>query len=375
MTPVDSPSVPERDDDMHDPRHDRDLPFPLGAYLRICDPCAEGREEPCLRQDFDDADRDALLGQQAFATAVRRGVTLGLSALLVGLLQYVTGERLPEDVQPWALGVEAAYTIVALGYVLHALITGKQEHWLNERFKAERLRLLKFKVLIDPRLWLARENAPDQPDPLAFWRGRIETGRQQIANQPEELLDALTVSDALPDLPATEDSAGVDASTLERLLGYYRRKRLDSQLAYFAGKARKKRSLADNNLLSPIFFFVGVGFSLCNLVLEFATRGVENERIRETGALLVCLSFAIPLIWSALRTRRSAHEVSRNVARSHARHAALSEIRDCLNKATSGPRAQWDTPMIFGYLYTCENVLAADQHEWIRLMREAEWYG
>ena len=364
----------EPDDDMHDP-HDRGAPFPLGEYLTICDPCADGREGPCLRKDFSDADRDAIHGQRAFAVAVRRGVALGLSALLVGLLQYAMGERLPEDVRPWAFWTEAIYTAVALGYVLYALITGKQEHWLNERFKAERLRLLKFKVLIDPRLWLAKPQAPDQSDPLALWRGRIETGRQQIANQPEKLLDALMVSDALPDLPATKDSAAVDASTLERLLDYYRRKRLDYQLAYFAAKTKKKQSLVDNNLLSPIFYFAGVAMSLCNLVLEFATKGVENQRIRETSALLVGGSFALPLIWSGLRTRRSAHEVSRNLARSHARLAALSEIRDCLNEATSGPRAEWDRPMIFGYLYTCENILASDQHEWIRLMREAEWYG
>lgn len=374
MTRVATPPGKEPDDDMHDP-HDRGAPFPLGDYLTICDPCADGGEQPCLRRDFKDADDEAIRGQRAFAKMVRQSVTVGMGALLIGLGQFLLPERVSKFLGPWFFWAEVFYTVCALGYVLYALIMGTQERWLGERFKAERLRLLKFRVLIDPRLWLAKADPSGRSDPLALWRDRIETGRRQIANQPDKLLDAVTVSDALPDLPATEDCRAVDASALERLLKYYRRKRLDFQLDYFASKTRKEGSFLDHNLLPPIFFFVGIALALGSFLLELATKDAETERSHFFATLLVVGSFAVPLMWSALRTRRSAHEVARNLARSHARHASLTEIRDSLSRATSRPQNEWDQALIFGYLYACEGVLAGDQHEWIRLMREADWYG
>ncbi len=79
-------------------------------------------------------------------------------------------------------------------------------------------------------------------------------------------------------------------------------------------------------------------------------------------------SLAVPAAWTAIRTQRTAHEFARNVVRSRARHSALCLISERLLE-------EKDLVAIFGYLYLCEFILAADQHEWLRLMKEAEWYG
>lgn len=360
----------EPDDDMHDPK-DRGAPFPLGEFLTLCDPCAESPDaQPCLRKDFEKADVNAIEAQSAYRSVVGTAAILGLVALLLGLGQRIwlpeaSGDQKPPN--PW-LVAEFFYTVVALLFVLAALLTGKQAHWLSERFKAERLRLLKFKLLIDPKLWHA-----DLRD-LAPWRNRLETGRRTIANQSEGILDALKLSDAMPDLPATAEGLAVEVPALQKLLEYYRRKRLGAQLEYFERKMRQKMTLA-NPRLPPIFFFVGISLVLCHDILEWATNEAQTRRIELTSQALILASFAVPLGWSAIRTLRGAHEFSRNAARSHARHAALAEISRNLDTATAGPPERWDRPVIFGYLYLCEGILASDQHEWMRLMKDAEWYG
>ena len=359
----------EVDDDMHDPK-DREADFPLGEFLTLCDPCAGTTEvRPCLRKDFEDADRDALDAQKSYRFVVGMAAVLGVIALLLGLGQRigVPASRSATEPNPW-LTAEFAYTAVALVFVLFAILTGKQAHWLSERFRAERLRLLKFKLLVDPKLWKSGV------EELSPWRNRLETGRRLIANQSEDVLDALKLSDALPELPSTEDCLAVEVPALERLLEYYRRKRLGVQLEYFEGRMRKKSALA-NPRLPPLFFFAGISLVLCNYILEWSTKGARTHRIELTILVLALLSFAFPMGWSAIRTVRGAHEFSRNAARSHARHAALAELSRSLDAATAGPREGWDRPVIFGYLSLCEGILASDQHEWIRLMRDAEWYG
>ena len=356
--------VKEPDDDMHDPR-DRTAPFPLGDYLRLCDPCADEQgERPCLRQEFDRADREAIGAQEAYNGVVRSGAAFGVLALLAGLGQRLWAEHAPDVL----IAVEFLITGAALFFVLKTMLSAKQEHWLTKRFQAERLRLLKFEHLIDPNLWKigVRDLSP--------WANRITTGQREIASQTDEVLDALKISDAIPDLPATDDCLAVEVSALQRLLEYYRRKRLGAQLQYFEDKMHRKLAIA-NPRLPAVFFFTGVALVLGSDLLEFAARGSPSRRVEWMSGALVLAAFAFPMGWSAIRTVRGAFEFSRNAARSHARHGALAEISRSLDAATAKPPEKWDRPMIFGYLHLCEGVLASDQHEWIRLMKDVEWHG
>lgn len=360
---VEAPAA-EPDDDMHDPG-DRSKPFPLGEYLTLCDPCAgTASDRPCLRKAFEDADRDALESQGAFNGVVRTAAVMGVVAMLLGLAQRLWSEHAGVT---W-IAVDFGITALALFFVLKAMISAKHEKWLSERFRAEQLRLLKFKHLIDPRLW-----DPGLRD-LTPWKNRLETGQREIANQTDEVLDALKVSDSIPDLPATDDCLAVDVPALRRLLDYYRRKRLGAQLQYFEGKMHRKMAIA-NPRLPAVFFFVGIVLVLFSDFAELVTNLGGARKFLWPGLVLVLLAFAVPMGWNAIRIIRGAFEFNRNAARSHARHAALADISRSLDAATERPPERWDRPQIFGYLHLCEGVLASDQHEWIRLMKDVEWHG
>jgi hypothetical protein len=355
------------DDDMHDPR-DRDAAFPLGDYLRACDP--PGETVPCLRRDFEEADSHAGTGQRWHQIFTRAALILGLGALLAGLAQHLFAPHYP-FLEPGGLvfRIELVYTVGVLACVLFAIWSRKREKWLMERYKAEHLRLLKFRLLIDPKLW---QKATSDLTP---WQNELETQRRRISHLPEDVLTALKHTDALPDLPRTDDCGKVQASAIRPLLDYYRRKRINSQLDYFERKT-KLESSGENPLLQPLMFFLGIALSLANLLLEWASgEAPRTERMIQTSLWLVFLSLAVPLGWNALRTARGARELSRNRSRAHARVSSLSDLKRSLDTATAGPPEAWDLVMIFGYLYLCEGILAADQYEWIRLMADAEWYG
>lgn len=356
----------EPDDDMHDPG-DRGAPFPLGEFLSICDPHAGSDEcEPCLRSDYETADGHATDGQRKHLRLVRWSVGCGVVALFWGLLQQLFGEKCsflrPPGPGYW---LESVFTLLAFGLVLWTLARETKETWLGERYKAESLRLLKFRMLIRPALWKGTVD-------LSALRNELEARRARIADLPHQMLEEAAHRDALPDLPATSECGRVEPPALARLLEYYRRKRLDFQLHYFEHKMREKASLLENALLQPFFFFFGLGLGMVNLLLESPLVQSGNETLLHG---LVFGSLAFPFGWAAIRTLRGANERSRNQARSHARYDSLAEIRRSLDAATAGKPADWDLPMIFGYLYLCEGILSSDQHEWLRLMKEAEAYG
>lgn len=371
MSAVERPGSPRPDDDMHDRKEeDRNAPFPLGPFLRLCDPYA-GKEgpEPCLRSDFEDADGRARREQRIHHRLVQCSVLSGFVAIFAGLAQNLfkwCWLRPPDGI---GFRIEFVFTITALVLVLWALFSRKQETWLLERFKAERLRLVKFRLLIEPKLW-----QPGSTD-IEPVRARVESERTRILHMPEDLLDALKNEDALPDLPRTDDCARVEPAALSRLLDYYRRKRIGFQLRYFEERMRQKAPRTENRMLQPLFFFLGIALSLANLLIEWATNGDPVGHLEAATRWLVFFALILPFGWSAIRTLRGSREFARNRARSHARHASLSELRRGLEAATGGPAESWDRVMIFGYLFLCEGLLAADQHEWIRLMREAEVYG
>jgi hypothetical protein len=361
---------PRIDDDMHDgdPK-DRDAPFPLGPFLRLCDPYDGKRgPEPCLRSDFDDADARAGGGQGWHGFFVIASVVCGFIALFWGLKAQLFGQKCPPVPTHGgaAYWLEVGFTGLALILVLWTLIRATQKTWLIERYKAEHLRLIKFRLLIEPSLWNG-----DTKD-MREVQNDLETRRAKVAHAPRLLLEALAHSDALPDLPSTDSCRKVDPGQLRRLLDYYRRKRLDFQLRYFERKMGEKLSWLENSLWQPVFFFFGLGLSAVNLILESPWIQSSDETLTHS---LVFGSLLLPFGWGAIRTLRGAHERLRNQARSHARYDSLAEIRRSLDLEVNRDPEHFDPTKIFGYLYLCEGLLAADQHEWLRLMTEAEAYG
>jgi hypothetical protein len=86
------------------------------------------------------------------------------------------------------------------------------------------------------------------------------------------------------------------------------------------------------------------------------------------STVLVILAAALPLVGSCVRTMRGSREVARNRMRYQALVQMLAHVDQRLCTLTSPAR-------VLRELWYEEQALEAELREWLRLMREAEWYG
>jgi hypothetical protein len=82
---------------------------------------------------------------------------------------------------------------------------------------------------------------------------------------------------------------------------------------------------------------------------------------------LVVLAAAVPVLGSCVRLLRGSREFARNRLRYLATYQALVELDERLMIAEPDRLVQ--------ELWYAERILENESREWLRLMREAEWYG
>jgi hypothetical protein len=378
-----TPARPTEPDDMND-----DGTLEIG-FLRRYVRFAYGRLYPSFRNIDESAQEDQARHRRlTFWASV-----LGAFAILLGLLGLMVGDA------PLPLVIaELVLALLTAGFVLYGVYSYRREDWLLHRWQAEQLRLLKYSFLLDPRLWKseAAESHLSEED--------LDRRREAINALDEEDLAGLSHDERVPNFPTPADCAGLGRGEIEPLVAYYRKHRLLNQIDYFRKKIRTTRKWYDRPEALPMFFFGGVVFVLLHALWEFAQRaaGVHGESSsgRAFGRILVLASASLPTIWAAIRTNRQAQEFSRNLLRSHARHSALLRIHGRLGghfaprnadlrllghsgtlAAEADLRVREDIVEVpepvtaFAYMHLAEFILASDQREWLRLMREAEWYG
>ena len=84
--------------------------------------------------------------------------------------------------------------------------------------------------------------------------------------------------------------------------------------------------------------------------------------------MLVALAAALPMLGSCVRTLRGSREFARNRVRYHALYKMLVHVEQRLEELTGPGR-------VLRELWYGEQAFEAELREWLRLMREAEWYG
>jgi hypothetical protein len=80
------------------------------------------------------------------------------------------------------------------------------------------------------------------------------------------------------------------------------------------------------------------------------------------------LATFLPVVGVAVRTLHMAHEFSRNALRFESISGELEQLALEL-EAKSGPQAKLEV------LHRVEDSLRAERREWMRLMKEAKWFG
>ncbi len=297
-----------------------------------------------------------------------------------------------------------------------------KNNWILSRYKAERLRLLKFERLTDPSLWC-------DPKDLPISIGEIKDKVRQIRDEDHVGAESWAQHGVHPRVtgPPCDDRCPV---ALKRLVQYYIPKRLDVQTDYLE---RKSETVEERGTSTATWvrwvFFGSFAFVLVHLVLGYPNRGkaedashadlqtqtilprsspqshpdsssnpspaqaaaqspvaklsdrlrlqrlldtvaIKSEVIKELtwGDLFAILAIFLPIIATAIRTHRAAHEFERTAARHKSTLDSLEWLRSELRKTT-------DTTKQFEIIGFCELVLEADCREFLRLVSETEWYG
>jgi hypothetical protein len=405
-------------DEIHDPADDWNAPDRLGTFLKICDP--EPRANTplkevggSLRQCFDRADKLAKDGQDRFRTITGRAAWIGAAALALSVVrlslaeetrraidrshpQSVAASHAPTSTQLVGLiseghsrkpplayfsialaGAEVLCAVVCVWVILTALWSFRKEEWLVHRFKAERFRRLKFSKIVDPGFWSRRDM--ERPD----WASHFEGEIRDVDCLSHPNVNSFGLGTDLPEFATDEECAKVADDDFRRLLDYYPRRRLGVQQAYFTDRVRQGHvPLKGNQTFLPFLFFLGVILVLIHFVVEVTSGEEPGATTRLVLILLAIAAMWIPIALTALRTLRAVYEWERNGMRAQAMETTLSKLSGQIYEerrrleSISPPEAQrQQRGKIFAYFQLCEYALGADQREWMRLMKDAEWYG
>jgi hypothetical protein len=350
LTAVGAPgrTLPPPIDDMQETADDRKIWPALAPMLDVCAEVVE----PAFRR----ADKAALWHQWSHRQLIKWATVFGAAAVLFAILQLAFADLIGPQTMTVAEFMAVFLAFVAVGLGLRAAF---QANWMVERNKAERLRLAKFHVLIDPDLWSGKAAIQ------ARMRADLEQHVREIEAADRDAVHYWLENDTVPDPPPNVLALTVPPPATSELVDYYRTRRLQFQLAFFRKRADENVKL---DLLtkypSPILFFGTVGAVLIHFTYDLVTDPVRLDLV---SRWLIVLAASLPVVGGAFRTFRIAYEFARNTYRYRAKAVALTAIDSALEPATD-PRSQ------FRGFWASEQILETEHREWLRLMIEAEWF-
>ncbi len=307
-----------------------------------------------LERAFNTADTQALKHQWWHRWATRVAALFGTVAVLIAIWQlYQPGGAWAHVAEP----VAAALAVVA---VLLGLSLAFGPEWLLERHKAERLRLQKFRFLLD----VAQCDGSVGALEICGRTTSSAVGRIETLQEPS--LDLWL--DEAPEPPSRSVDTGVASARLQSLAKHYLEVRADVQVEYFHKKAGHNSKWDWLTRYMPAgFFFASIVCALGHFALPLLSGSEEASRFLLFGAA------ALPVCGTYVRTLRGAFEYSRNTLRYRANYIALHDVAQRLrgHLAAANPQAA----AIVREIEQGERILAHEHREWLRLMKEAEWFG
>jgi hypothetical protein len=345
------PQAPElpSDFDMNDTEDDLERWKVLAGPLGTC--------RSVLWDAFREADAAAQKHQGRHRWLTLAAAVAGTSAVLFAIVQL--GYRPLRDLAglEWPEMLAVAIALIALAVGLYSSL---QINWLLERHKAERLRLAKFRFLVDPRHW-RREGPAVSSEVEALLRADVE----RIRNLKERDLRAWSEVEDFPAPPAPANPEELDRDAIAVLLGYYRVKRAVFQKEFFRRRARRHKLLDKiTRPVSLVLFLV----SVLAVSIHFGIDILEGEPgLSRPSRFFIVLAAALPVLGWISRTLRTAFEFARNTSRYRAKRAALHHLTRILDNPDD-PRTKLPS------LWESETLLEYEHHEWCRLMIEAEWF-
>src|SRR5277367_985488 len=351
---------------------------------------------------FTRCDKQALRFQKRYQQISIAALLGGALTILVAIFEFIF-----PAFEGALTYTEAGVALITLGLIAYGLSRQFKEKWLTARYKAENLRLLKFRKLTDSRLWCP-------PIDMKLLREELEDEVRRLEGHNYERAKAWASEGVHPRIcaPPCEDTCD---EALHELIDYYRPKRLHTQTEYLSQKAEKsERKGARTARVVRWVCFISFAFVLTHLVLQSYTELEKREaarRAREataqaaaehgtnarvlgvdasrtssddnaTGAaanvapaddarivmFLVAFAAAFPIVAAGVRSYRGSREFERNALRHQATRDSLEELERQLRTSSNLN----DKFRLLGF---CELILEMDCREFMRLLSEVEWYG
>lgn len=262
-----------------------------------------------------------------------------------------------------------------------------KDNWLINRIRAERIRSLKYRVLLDSDFW--RETSRPEVE-AKLHKAVHELSLAGPKNLPTwlELCDVVTPSMRLSG----------DMLLDKTVCDYYFQSRLIAQLNHATRKAHEhERKDHRTKIYGTVLFFAVLAFVFSHVLIDLVGHTMHAEPVSATlhdnspgetsqpsshpgqfqkadsgsqiiSRLLALLAALVPAIGAALHVYRSGREAGRNHLRMKALGLKLGVFRSELERPS----------ILSQHLSTmaqCENALLAEQQQWLQLMKECEWYG
>jgi hypothetical protein len=320
----------------------------LADPLRVCAAIIE----PAFRK----ADVAALRHQWLHRELARWASVFGAAAIGFAILQLAFADLIGTREMARAEVVAALLAVVA---VVMGLSAALQVRWLVERNKAERLRMAKFRYLINPELWSGNAEADTSI------RAALVAEMAAIESLQASDVRHWIEHDPAPQPPATVLQVSAQPPALSELLEYYRTRRLRYQQGVFEKCSKENVPLGRfTKLFSLVLFFGSIGAALIHFGYDLC---VEIDRLDLVSRYLIVLAASLPVLGGAIRTWRSTFQFARNTDRYRAKAVALASIDVALDHAL-------EARSVFLGLWLTEQTLENEHREWLRLMFEADWF-
>lgn len=318
------------------------------------------------------ADADAKKGLHDHRWAVGLSAGFGTSAVIVAIFELY----LNKETMGGALA-ESAFALLALVAVIIAIFAAWMPKWLLERHRAERCRFAKYRMLVQ----LAA--AGRDLDALGVCLSDFKDQVRKIERLDEDDLEQFMQEDPVPDDPPRVNRDFQVESKLRELTNHYVKQRLANQAKYFFTQSRKKSSVDGwVRMLPPVLFFGSILLAFIHFAISgyrhytdppSANAAKESFHFWSLNLLIVGAA-ALPVLGSGVRLLRSAFEYSRNTARFRAKYRALEQLISKVEVAI-GQGNDFHAEDIVRYMWKGELLLENEHREWLRLMKEAEWFG
>jgi hypothetical protein len=303
------------------------------------------------------ADAAALSSQTLHRRLARVAIVAGTSAIVMAVVQLAMKKIASDEATRTPAMLEAIAVASALVAVIIGVFAKVDRNWLGKRHMAERLRMLKFRAL---------EQLPCLSE--AAWKQWVEQQLTSLKGADDfRAVEKWSEEDVMDPAAAGAPTGRLDAAGRGALTMLYDVKRVLYQAQYFERRRMLYQAQTGGwrRLTLPLF----LSSVVCVLMHFLVERYVADHDLAEVLAIgFLALAAVIPIVGSGVRAWFSAFELPRSASLYAAKHQALVNA-DKLLKADRGDIAKTQH-----HIAQIEHFLEQEHREWLRLLRDTEWF-